>query len=315
MLQSLRLISITICSLFVTVLASSQSSHPLLIAVKNNNVKQVESLLEDGANASNIDDDSDNVLMCATMYATPEVMELLLKKGAKINSRNKSGETALMWCMHDNNKINLLLKYGADINVAAYSGNTPLFIACVGADQYEIVKLLLDKGADALARNNKKETALMRTAMFGDTATISLLLNKGIDINARDQDGMTALMHAILNSNRAVALQLLEHGADPDLAMSFGLTSLCCAVIYDDVETVNAVLKKTKNVNAVHADGHTPLMWAAYNEYANTKIIQALLDKGEDINFKAADGSTALSWALKKGNTASVELLKKAGAK
>jgi ankyrin repeat protein len=56
-------------------------------------------------------------------------------------------------------------------------------------------------------------------------------------------------------------------------------------------------------------------MWAVYNEYDNVEVIQAMLDKGADINIIAKDGSTALSWALKKGNTGTVALLKKAGAK
>jgi ankyrin repeat protein len=44
-------------------------------------------------------------------------------------------------------------------------------------------------------------------------------------------------------------------------------------------------------------------------------MIQALLDKGADVNVKSKNGATALSWASKKGNTATVMLLKKAGAK
>ena len=59
----------------------------------------------------------------------------------------------------------------------------------------------------------------------------------------------------------------------------------------------------------------TPLMWATYNEHDSPQIIQAFLDKGADINIKAKDGSTALSWAMKKGNTETVALLKKVGAK
>ena len=61
--------------------------------------------------------------------------------------------------------------------------------------------------------------------------------------------------------------------------------------------------------------GFTPLMWAVYNDHDNVDIIKALLDKGADVNIKANDGATALSWALKKGNTNTVALLKKAGAK
>jgi ankyrin repeat protein len=312
MLQSLRSISIIVGSLLLTFLATSQSTHPLFMAVKNNDVKQIKALLDDGkADVSIVDDDSDNVLMYAALYASADVMELLLKKGAKINGTNKAGETALMWCMHDKNKVALLLKYGADVNAAARSGNTPLLIGCVGNDKYETVKTLLDKGADVSAKNNKKETALMRSAMFGDTATISLLLNKGIDMNARNSEGETALVQAIKNSNRQVAVQLLELGANPDLNEGIFPSALCIAVIFDDIEVVNAILKKTKNAVGIQAS----LLFAVYNEHDNIKIIEALLDKGANVNMKGPDGSTVLSQALKKGNTATVTLLQQAGAK
>ena len=282
------------------------------MAVKNNDIKQIKALLDAGkANASIVDDDSDNVLMYAALYASADVMKLLLKKGAKINGRNKAGETALMWCMQDKNKVELLLKYGADINAAAHSGNTPLLIGCVGNDKYKIVEMLLDKGAGVSTTNNKKETALMRAAMFGDTATISLLINKGIDVNARNDEGETALVQAIKNSNRQVALQLLELGADPDRAVGIFPSLLCVAVIFDDIEVVNAILKKTKNAAGIKFS----LLFAIYNEHNNIRIVRALLDKGADVNVKGPDGSTVLSQALKKGNTATVALLKQAGAK
>jgi len=46
-------------------------------------------------------------------------MELLLSKGANVEGRNKRGTAALMWCMHDKNKIELLLMYRADMNAVA----------------------------------------------------------------------------------------------------------------------------------------------------------------------------------------------------
>jgi ankyrin repeat protein len=282
------------------------------MALRNNDINQINALFDDGkADATLVDDDSDNVLMYAALYGSTDVMELLLRKGAKINGRNKANETALMWCVHDKNKVELLLKYGADINASARSGNTPLLIGCVGNNQYEIVKMLLNKGANISARNNKKETALMRAALFGDTVTISLLMNGGVDINATNGEGHTALVEAIENSNRQVALQLLELGANPDLAFAIFPSSLCVAVLHDDIEIVNAILKKTKNVIGIRAS----LLFAVYNEHDNIKLVQALLDKGADVNMKAPDGSTLLSQAIKKGNTATVALLRQAGAK
>ena len=297
------------------ILNAQTISSKIFAAVKNNDIKEVKSLLDQGADPNSYDEDGDHLLMHATFYSSIDCMELLIQKGSNVNAKNSLDETALMWALHDLAKIKLLIRHGADVNAKAKSGNTPLLIASVGQAKYETVKFLLDKGADASAVNNRKENALIRAALFGDTATISLLLSKGIDMNALSGDSTTALLNAALNVNSPVVIQLLERGADADKICVYRLTALAASVTYNDLESVKAILKRTKKVNAQDSDGHSILMWAVYNEHDNVEIIQALLDKGADVNMKANDGSTILSWALKKGNTATVALLKKAGAK
>ena len=306
-------ILLTICSLCL--LNAQDPSSKIFSAVRNNDLKALNSLIDEGVNPNCYDEDGDHLLMLAAVYSSVDCMKLLLDKGSDPNAKNASGETALMWAVHDIEKVKLLIQHGADVNARATSGNTVLLVASVGHGRYETIKFLLDHEADALAVNKKKENALMRAALFGDTATISLLLSKGIDINAMRGDSITALINSIFNVNRPVTIQLLKKGAEADLVCSFGLTALSAAVTYNDVESIKAILEKAKNINAPDYDGYTSLMWAAYNEHDNTEIIQALLNRGADVNLKAKDGSTALSWALKKGNTATVALLKKAGAK
>ncbi len=313
MLKILLAIILSGCS--YCALNAQTTSSKIFEAVKNNDINKVKALLDQGANPNSYDDDSDHLLMYAALYSSIDCMKLLTEKGTNVNAKNKLDETALMWSMHDLAKIKFLIQQGADVNAKAKSGNTPLLIGSVGQGKYETLKLLLDKGANALAVNNRKETALIRAALFGDTATVSLLLSKGVDINALSMDSATALFNAALNVNSPVLIQLLERGADPDKICFYGLTALSAAVTYNDLESVKAILKKAEKVNAQDADGHTVLMWAVYNEHDNVDIIQALLDKGADVNMKSNDGATALSWALKKGNTATVALLKKVGAK
>src|SRR4051812_34614502 len=89
-----------------TLMRGNQS---LFAAVKNNDIKAVKYLLNKGANPNAYDDDSDNVPINAAMYASVDCMKLLLKKGAEVNAKNKSGEAALMWCAHDAKKVKLLL--------------------------------------------------------------------------------------------------------------------------------------------------------------------------------------------------------------
>ena len=303
--------------LFIAVIFSigrANAQPALFSAIHDNDITRVKTLLDKGADPNAYDDDSDNVLINASLYASADCMKLLLDKKANPNLKNKLGQTPLMFCTYEMDKMKLLLQYGADINAKSNSENTPFLIACMGSGRYETIKFLLDNGADPLAKRWGAETSLMRAAQSSDTMTIHVLLSKGVDINAHPW-GSTALMYAIRYANWPCVFCLLDNGADPNIADPMNMTPLLFAAEENNLEAVKALLKKTKDINTIDSlAGMTPLMWATYNEHDNPKIIQALLDKGALVNIKAKNGSTALSWAMKKGNTKTVALLKKAGA-
>jgi uncharacterized protein len=294
--------------------AFAQSSAPVFAAVKENDIVRLNNLLQNGADPNSIDEEGDPLLLNAVLYSSPRAVELLLSKKADPNAKNKDGETALMWAMHDINLVKLLLKHGADPNAKAMTGNTPLLIGVVGSDRFHVVKLLLDHGANPLAKNNRRETALLRASIFGDTATLSLLAAAGNDVDAADTIGATPLIQAIFNVNRAATVWLLDNGADPDKVGIFGLTAVSSVVTMNDLPSVEAVLKKAKNVNVSDTTGVSALMWAVYNEHDNPTIVQALLERGADVHMKTKTGETALTWALRKGNTKTVALLRRYGA-
>ena len=104
-------------------------------------------------------------------------------------------------------------------------GNTALMIAASRCAT-DIIKTLIDKGADVNAKNNNGETALFLVArqrrvfstpdinktIVGNT--IKLLIDKGADVNATNNNGETALMVAASKYNYIGAKILLENGAD-----------------------------------------------------------------------------------------------------
>jgi hypothetical protein len=53
--------------------------------------------------------------MRAVLDADVGVVKLLLSKGADANTPNKKGATALLWALHDPDKVKLLLDHGAKI--------------------------------------------------------------------------------------------------------------------------------------------------------------------------------------------------------
>jgi ankyrin repeat protein len=309
----LHILFFAVCGLLLMQNINAQSTS-LIEAVRNNDIKEVKSFIQHGADVNAYDDDSDNVLINAAIYASADCMKLLLMKKADPNLKNKYGQTPLMLCTHELRKMKLLFQYGADINAKSNSQNTALFVACSEYGLYKNIQWLIDNGADPLFKRWGGLTALMQAAPFADTMTIHLLIKKGVEVNAHPWK-FSALTNAARYANWPCVISLLNNGADPDILDEVNMPPALWAAEYNNTEVLQLLLQKTKDINIIDSlGGMTPLMWATYNEHDNPQIIQALLDKGAMVNVKDKRGATALSWAMKKGNTATVALLKKYGA-
>ena len=145
-------------------------------------------------------------------------VETLLDNGAEVEARNEDGSTPLIWAASfaQTDIFRLLILRGARINVTDKYGNTPLIAAacqCAAAtlnSVYNVVKMLLDYGADVNARNRDGQTALMEASgMTGAAEILELLLSKGADVLAKDKSGKTALTFAKASS-RADKIRVLK---------------------------------------------------------------------------------------------------------
>jgi ankyrin repeat protein len=89
--------------------------------------------------------------------------------------------------------VQTMLSKGADVNAKAASGNTALIMAS-GKGNRDMTQLLLSKGADVNAKGSNDATALMAAASWGPAAlpVAQMLLEAGADIDARNGKGWTA---------------------------------------------------------------------------------------------------------------------------
>lgn len=102
--------------------------------------------------------------------------------------------------------------------------NAALLLAA-RSNRLNIVKLLLDHGADINTRPQDGETALHEAANSGYLYIVKLLLDRGADINTRDRSGRTALYLASKSGERDVTELLLKKGADASITTATGLAA------------------------------------------------------------------------------------------
>jgi ankyrin repeat protein len=210
--------------------------------------------------------------------------------------------------------VRFLLAHGAGVNYEE-NGETPLYEAAWW-NHPDVAVILLDHGAGInKQRHGEGDTALSIASSDGHLEVVRLLLERGADINIANARGETPLSRAVVFRQERIVSLLLVRGADPNLADKGGMTPLHVATEFGDVGTTEMLLAHGANPNAL-SDGETPLVCAA-RAFVNRpnqslRIMRLLLQHGADPNLS---GGLALRWAKRSTDRRGWDLLVAAGAK
>ena len=134
---------------------------------------------------------------------------------------------------------------------------------------------------------------------------VRALLDHGADPNDRDNLGYSALSLALIYHREDIARLLLERGANVNSASSNGDTPLM--LDFGDPEMPQFLLQRRADPNAVNSDGKTPLIFAC--EQGDIEKARLLLQHGAQINVPGHHGTSPLHIAAGKGNLPLVRLL------
>src|SRR5206468_2932688 len=111
-----------------------------------------------------------------------EVVRVLLKAGAKVESKDKEGKTPLRYASRSDNSavVRFLLEAGASPESIGWS---PLMTAAVWGDVARLKAALKGK-ANLEAKDAEGRTALILAARFGNVDVVKALLDAGARVEA-----------------------------------------------------------------------------------------------------------------------------------
>lgn len=192
--------------------ASAQSLQDSWRAALEGDLPTVQRMVERGNSPDTADPDGSTLLMLAARAGHGPVVSYLITQKASVNGRNKFGDTALMAAALGGHveAAGILLAAGAEINPPGW---TPLHYATFEG-RTEMVKFLLERGAnkDAVAPN--EYTPLMLAVRNGHEAAARVLLYGDPDVNYRTRStGDTALKLAVQKGYEPVVALLKRAGA------------------------------------------------------------------------------------------------------
>ena len=196
--------------------------------------------------------------------------------------------------------MDLLLKYGADVESKDAGGKTPIMEAAKNKQADAIRWLVEEHNANIEANSKIGGGVMMWGAIFGDLNTVQALIDMGAPLDQIvPATGYTALTWAAgHNSNSDVVRILIESGSDiehRDVIES--ATPLMHAVRTGNLKNVQLLLEAKAEVNTVDREGRTPLIIGSSFQNVEVDKIQALLDSGADLSIKDKSGNNALDAA------------------
>lgn len=207
-----------------------------------------------------------------------ERLQQVIARGLYINGRDERGHSLLDLAsgMEDINIIDYLILQDADVTSQDKNGNTVLYNYVTLGDNVDIVKSLIEYGADVNQENNYGRTPLTMASHHGNMEIVKYLVEHGAEVNG-GRNG-TALITATDKNHPEIVKYLLQHGADINVQNTYGQTPFDIAtdMRYSEIIDILAPYVTTRRVlpnNATNA--------ITYNEINFTK---PLMNFGKEYN-------------------------------
>ena len=206
--RRLAVVSVSIAALTAGFSANAQSLEDSLRAALDGDLLTVQRIVERGATPDSADQEGNSLLMLASRSGHVPVVSYLISRKAAVNARNRFGDTALMAAALKGHLevARVLIANGADLNAPGWA---PLHYAAF-ENRAEMIKYLLEKGADKNAVAPNEFTPLMLAVRNGHEDAARALLYGDPDVNYRTRSSGDSALRLAMQKGHVPVVDLLK---------------------------------------------------------------------------------------------------------
>ena len=258
---------------------ATNNIYPLVSSILNSNFELVRRILEVFPNSIEINPDSaKQPIQHAARKSTPDIINHLLKCGAKVVVENSHPPPIVSLCYNYN--------IGKDDELS------------------DLFENFINHGAYLNTHFNYNECFLHQFRISSNAKLVDYLIKKGLSLNIKNSNGLNPMANSVRSMNLAAILVLLPHYANMKEDEE-GRTLLHHACILSTYVTskqdkiIKLLIDHQVDVNAIDNNGKTALHHffnasPCYSNPLNIDSLKLLLENGARVNIQDENGNTPL---------------------
>ena len=285
----------------------------VLQASYDGNLPLLKSLKDNGEDINIQDEDGDNALIkacCGT--GNIDTVKWLIDQGLSPEYKNNKGVNAFLFAAYWGHLsvLKFFKEINVDIKVSSLEGQNALHSACIGKDDINTIKWLLEQGFSPEHKENNGCNAFHYAALGGNLSVLKFLKEINVDIKVTGSQGDNALHRACIGKGDINTIQwLVEQGFSPEHKDNNGRNAFHYAAAGGNLSVLKFFKEINVDIKVTGSQGENALHAACFGE-GDINTIQWLVEQGFSPEHKANNGRNAFHYAAERGNLSVLKFFK-----